>query len=132
MADLGKRPRPRDPYLIFRSTKMKLDRRAERLFPRQGPMLSLGLDERVPTYLKFCIRRRTFLFSSFFFLLRTSILSRGKGGTERFCDSQTILMGDMSLKKPGGSLKVILFSSTQYNSLVVTDEEIISRTPYFA
>ena len=34
-------------------------------------------------------------------------------------------MGDMSLKKPGGSLKVILFSSTQYNSLVVTDEEII-------
>ena len=38
----------------------------------------------------------------------------------------------MSLKKPGGSLKVILFSSTQYNSLVVTDEEKISRTPYFA
>ena len=36
----------------------------------------------------------------------------------------------MSLKKPGGSLKVILFSSTQYNSLVVTDEEIISRTPF--
>ena len=97
-------------------------------------MLSLGLDERVPTYLKFCIRRRTFLVSSFFFFfsLRTSILSKGKGGTERSCDSQTILMGDMSLKKPGGSLKVILFSSTQYNSLVVTDEEIISRTPYFA
>ena len=33
-------------------------------------MLSLGLDERVPTYLKFCIRHRAVLFSSFFFFAK--------------------------------------------------------------
>ena len=59
-------------------------------------MLSLVLDERVPTYLKFCIRHRAVLFSSFFVSLRTSILSRGRGGTEKSCDSYN---GDLSLKK---------------------------------
>ena len=73
-------------------------------------MLSLGLDERVPTHLKFSIRHRAVLFSFFpffFFSLRTSILSRDSGGTERSCDSYN---GDLSLKKfSPGHFIIILF-----------------------